>query len=91
MLNESVLIRKALEGDQDSFAKIVDFYKNYIFEIIKVESIVQYEENLRGNVKWNTTQIGNEDSPKYKGELVYGDGNNMVNILKCYEILVDGI
>lgn len=34
MINESVLIKKAIEGDQDAFAKIVDFYKNYVFAII---------------------------------------------------------
>ncbi len=34
MFNESVLIKKALEGDQDSFAKIIDEYKNYVFAII---------------------------------------------------------
>jgi len=32
--NESVLIKRALEGDQDSFARIVEIYKNYVFAII---------------------------------------------------------
>lgn len=34
MKNESVLIKKALEGDQDSFAEIVNLYKNYVFAVI---------------------------------------------------------
>lgn len=34
MINESVLIKRAKEGDQDAFAEIVDCYKNYVFAII---------------------------------------------------------
>jgi len=34
MLNESELIARAIKGDQDSFAQIVDLYKNYVFAII---------------------------------------------------------
>lgn len=41
--NESVLIKKALEGDQDSFAKIVNLYKNYVFAII-LNFIKDYNE-----------------------------------------------
>jgi RNA polymerase sigma factor (sigma-70 family) len=41
--NESVLIKKAIEGDQDSFAKIVDLYKNYVFAII-LNFIKDYNE-----------------------------------------------
>ncbi|MDR7856835.1 sigma-70 family RNA polymerase sigma factor [Tissierella sp.] len=43
MINESVLIKKALDGDQDSFAKIVDLYKNYVFAII-LNFIKDYNE-----------------------------------------------
>ena len=58
---------------------------------IKVETITDHDGVLQGNVKWNTTEISNGDSTRYSGELVYGDGNNIINILNCYEILVDGI
>lgn len=58
---------------------------------IKVETIADHDGVLQGNVKWNTTEISNGDSTRYSGELVYGDGNNIINILNCYEILVDGI
>ncbi len=58
---------------------------------VKVETTANNEEELRGNVKWNTIQIGSENFPKYKGELVYGDGNNTLKILNCYDIAVDGI
>ena len=43
MKNESVLIKKAIEGDQDSFAEIVDLYKNYVFAII-LNFIKDYNE-----------------------------------------------
>lgn len=34
MTDENLLIKKAIEGDQESFEKIVNFYKNYVFAII---------------------------------------------------------
>lgn len=43
MINESVLIKKALEGDENSFAQIVDLYKNYVFAII-LNFIKDYNE-----------------------------------------------
>lgn len=43
MINESVLIKKAIEGDQYSFAKLVDLYKNYVFAII-LNFIKDYDE-----------------------------------------------
>lgn len=43
MINESILIKGALEGDQDSFAKIVELYKNYVFAII-LNFIKDYNE-----------------------------------------------
>ncbi len=43
MINESVLIKKAIEGDQNAFAKIVDLYKNYVFAII-LNFIKDYNE-----------------------------------------------
>lgn len=43
MRNESELIKKAIEGDQDSFAEIVNLYKNYVFAII-LNFIKDYNE-----------------------------------------------
>lgn len=43
MIDESILIKKAVEGDQDAFAKIVDQYKNYVFAII-LNFIKDYNE-----------------------------------------------
>ena len=43
MKNESALIKKAIEGDQDSFEEIVDLYKNYVFAII-LNFIKDYNE-----------------------------------------------
>ena len=43
MINESVLLKKALEGDEDSFAKIVELYKHYVFAII-LNFIKDYDE-----------------------------------------------
>ena len=34
MDKESILIKKAIEGDEKAFEKIVDHYKNYVFAII---------------------------------------------------------
>jgi RNA polymerase sigma factor (sigma-70 family) len=43
MRNESELIKKAIEGDQDSFAEIVNLYRNYVFAII-LNFIKDYNE-----------------------------------------------
>ncbi len=43
MINEAVLIKKALEGDEDSFSEIVEHYKNYVFAII-LNFIKDYNE-----------------------------------------------
>jgi hypothetical protein len=61
----------------------------------KIETISNYEQGheqeLKGNVKWNTTQLGDESNPKYKGELIYGDGTNSLNIINSYDITVNEI
>lgn len=57
----------------------------------KIETIFNDEQELSGNVKWNTTQIGDELNPRYKGELIYGDGSNSLNIINSYNITVDEI
>lgn len=56
-----------------------------------ISTIVSNEENLGGNAKWTNTQIGTEENHNYKGELVYGDGANILNILNAYEVIVDEI
>ncbi|WP_312667729.1 RNA polymerase sigma factor [Tissierella praeacuta] len=43
MINESELIKRALEGDEDSFAQIINLYKNYVFAII-LNFIKDYDE-----------------------------------------------
>ncbi|MBU5256059.1 hypothetical protein [Tissierella praeacuta] len=58
---------------------------------IKLETIINDEENFKGNVKWNIFQLGNEESPKYKGELVYANGSNIINILNSHEVEVNEI
>lgn len=58
---------------------------------IKLETIINDEENFKGNVKWNIVQLGNEESPKYKGELVYANGSNIINILNSHEVEVNEI
>ena len=58
----------------------------------KIETVSDYEEEYeQGNVEWNTRQIGNEDRPRYKNELIYGDGSNSVNIINSYNIRVNEI
>ena len=43
MDKESILIKKAIEGDEKAFEKIVDHYKNYVFAII-LNFIKDYNE-----------------------------------------------
>lgn len=56
-----------------------------------VSTELREEENLNGNVKWTSTKIGEEDGQKFKGELVYGEGRNKLNILNAYEVIADQI
>src|SRR5699024_3702971 len=43
MTHESSLIKKSIEGDEDSFKELIDIYKNYVFAII-LNFIKDYEE-----------------------------------------------
>ncbi len=43
MVGEELLIKKAAQGDQESFEKLIDFYKNYVFAII-LNFIKEHEE-----------------------------------------------
>lgn len=56
-----------------------------------VSTELREQQNLNGNVKWTSTEIGEEDGQKYKGELVYGEGTNKLNILNVYEVTADEI
>lgn len=51
----------------------------------KIKAHVSNREKLRGNVKWNITETENVA----KGELIYGEGKNSINILNSNEIVVD--
>lgn len=56
---------------------------------VKINSFVENQDILRGNAKWNITEKGNEEFSNVKGELVYGEGENTINILNSDEIVVD--
>ena len=58
---------------------------------ITINTELREEENLNGNVKWTNTKIGEADGQKFKGELVYGQGINKLNILNAYEVTADEI
>jgi hypothetical protein len=56
-----------------------------------VSTILSQEDNLGGNANWTDTQLGTEEDHKHKGELVYGQGSNKLNILDAYEVIADEI
>ena len=58
---------------------------------VKINAILNNEDNLSGNVEWTDTKIGTEDNHKHKGELVYGEGTNTLNILHAHEVIADEI
>ena len=43
MDNESLLIKRTIEGDEEAFSEIIDIYKNYVFAII-LNFIKDYNE-----------------------------------------------
>ena len=55
----------------------------------KINAFVENTEMLKGNVKWNVTEIGNEENPNIKGELVLGNGDSSINVLNSNELIVD--
>lgn len=56
----------------------------------KIKTLVANREMLQGNAKWITTEEKNgEEVVNVKGELVYGDGINSINILNPGEVAVD--
>lgn len=58
---------------------------------VKINAMLNNEDNFGGNVKWTDTKIGTEENHKHKGELVYGEGTNTLNILHSYEVIADEI
>ena len=56
-----------------------------------VSTLVRDEDNLAGNVTWKDTKIGTEENHSYKGELLYGDGTNTLNILNANDVTADEI
>ncbi|WP_077369667.1 hypothetical protein [Anaerosalibacter sp. Marseille-P3206] len=57
---------------------------------VKVKTLVDSREMLRGNAKWNITEEkSGEEIVNVTGELMYGDGKSNINILNSGEIVVD--
>lgn len=56
-----------------------------------VSTILSQENNFGGNANWTDTQLGTEEDHKHKGELVFGQGTNKLNILDAYEVIADEI
>ncbi|HSH35094.1 hypothetical protein [Schnuerera sp.] len=56
---------------------------------LKITASVDNREVLRGNVKWDVIENNKEELSNAKGELIYGEGNNKINILNCHEVVVD--
>lgn len=56
-----------------------------------ISTIVGSEYYLSGNVKWTETKIGSEEDHNHKGELLYGNGSNILNILNVQEVIADEI
>lgn len=56
---------------------------------VKINAFVDNQENLSGNAKWSIIENGNEESSSYKGQLIYGEGENTINIFSSYEVVVD--
>ena len=57
----------------------------------KINTSIYDKEMLRGNAKWSITGEQNDDEEisNIKGELIYGDGKNIINILNSDEVVVD--
>ena len=56
----------------------------------KINTSIYDKEMLKGNAKWNIIGEQNEEgTSNIKGELIYKDGKNTINILNSNEIVVD--
>lgn len=58
---------------------------------LTVNAFMNNKDLLRGNVKWNITEDNSKDLSNFKGQLIYGEGENTINILNTYEVVVDEI
>lgn len=56
---------------------------------VKINAFVDSQQDLSGNVKWDIKQNENEGISNYKGQLVYGEGENIINILNSHDVVVD--
>ena len=57
----------------------------------KIITSVDNRDQLKGNVQWNISGNNGEGDSRVKGELVYGEGNNNINILNSHEVVVDEV
>lgn len=56
----------------------------------KINTFIYDKEMLKGNAKWSISGDQNEEEiSDIKGELVYGEGKNTINILNSDEVVVD--
>ena len=56
-----------------------------------VSTLVRREDSLSGNVVWTETQVGTEDNNIHKGELIFGEGTNTLNIINVDDVKADEI
>ncbi|GFN36964.1 hypothetical protein [Tepidimicrobium xylanilyticum] len=56
---------------------------------VKINAFVDSQQDLSGNVKWDIKQNKNEGISNYKGQLVYGEGENIINIFNSLDVVVD--
>ena len=56
----------------------------------KISAFIHDREMLNGNAKWGISASANEEeTSNIKGELIYGDGKNKINILNSNGVTVD--
>ncbi len=58
---------------------------------VKIKANGYHEDEFSGNAKWKTTQTLEKDSTKVIGELIYGDGTNIISIINSNDVAVDEI
>lgn len=81
---ENLLIEKARQGDEDSFSKLIDIYKNYIFAII-LNFIKDYNEveNVAQEVCLQIyVSLPNYDQQNFKGWIGRIATNKSIDFLR---------
>ncbi|MBU5427707.1 sigma-70 family RNA polymerase sigma factor [Tissierella pigra] len=84
MNKESILIEKALKGDENSFAEIIDLYKNYVFAII-LNFIKDYNEveNVAQEVFLQIyLSLPNYESNNFKGWISRIASNKSIDFIR---------